>query len=177
MCWENGEMKVAQEAMTERERFLRHMGFRSVDRNPLIETGFWTETLEHWHHEGVRKQVVHDRHVEVCLDLGLRFNRNWLPIDAPMCSPCEPKVREDHGDVQVIRDEDGVVYRQRTRHRTIPQHTCFPVESEAEDTPPLPRLISAKAERHVEDFDEDLQWRWERGEIVGVNSYGLFGFL
>ena len=51
--------------MNERECFFRYMSFEPVDRIPLMEMGFWTETLERWHHEGLPKWVTHDRPMEV----------------------------------------------------------------------------------------------------------------
>ncbi|MHC4440938.1 MAG: uroporphyrinogen decarboxylase family protein [Planctomycetota bacterium] len=30
--------------------------------------------------------------------------------------------------------------------------------------------------RYSDDFDRDLHWRWERGEIIGANFRGFFGF-
>jgi hypothetical protein len=48
--------------LTERERFLRYMDFQPVDRPPLMEMGFWTETFERWHHEGLPRWVTHERH-------------------------------------------------------------------------------------------------------------------
>ena len=65
--------------MNERERFLRRMSFQSVDRIPLMEMGFWTETLERWHHEGLPKWVTHDRHLEAYLDLDLSFSTSASP--------------------------------------------------------------------------------------------------
>jgi uroporphyrinogen decarboxylase len=40
----------------------------------------------------------------------------------------------------------------------------------------LPRLDGADPGRYSDDFDEDLHWRRERGEIIGVNFRGFFGF-
>ena len=53
--------------MNERECFFSYMSLEPVGRIPLREMGFWTETLERWHHEGLPKWVTHDRHMEVRL--------------------------------------------------------------------------------------------------------------
>jgi len=166
-----------QATISERERFLRYMSFQPVDRIPLMEMGFWDETLERWHHEGLPKWVVHDRHLEAYLDLDLSFNRNWLPINALIYPPFEPKILEETETDQILSDENGVVYRQRKHHRTIPQYIRFPVENEADYERILPRLNGADPGRYAVDFDEDLHWRRERGEIVGVNFHSFFGFL
>ena len=152
------------------------MNFEPVDRVPLMEMGFWAETFERWHHEGLPRWVTHDRHLEAYLGLDLSFNRNWLPINDLLYPPFEPQVLEETEGEQIVSDQDGVVYRQRKHHRTIPQYIRFPVENEADYEKLLPRLNGADPGRYAEDFDEDLRWRRERGEIVGVHFHAFFGF-
>jgi hypothetical protein len=163
-------------ALSERDRFLRYMNFQSVDRIPLMEMGFWSETFERWYHEGLPRWVTHDRHLEAHLGLDLSFNRNWLPINDALYPPLEPRVLEDRENEQVLSDENGVVYRQQKQHRTIPQYIRFPVEDEADYERLLPRLNGVHPGRYADDFDEDLHWRRQRGEIVGVHFRSFFGF-
>ncbi len=40
----------------------------------------------------------------------------------------------------------------------------------------LSRLDGTDPGRYSEDFDQELRWRRERGEIIGVNFRGFFGF-
>jgi len=162
--------------MTERERFLKYMRFEPVDRIPLMEMGVWDETLERWHHEGLPTWVTNLRQLEDYLDLDRSFNVNWLPISQEVYPPFEPEVLEDQGDVLLIRDERGIVFRQQKRHKTIPEFVEFPIR-DAEDYERLrPRLDGNSPGRYAEDFDEDLHWRRQRGEIIGVNFRSLFGF-
>ncbi len=162
--------------MNDRERFLNYMTFQPVDRAPLMEMGFWPETLECWHHEGLPKWVTHDRHAEAYLGLDLSFNRNWLPINDEIYPPFEVEILEETETVQVIRDENGVLLRQQKRMKTIPQYIRFPVENEADYERLRPRLNGADPGRYPADFDEDLHWRRVRGEIVGVHLRSFFGF-
>lgn len=162
--------------MNERERFIKYMQFQSVDRIPLMEMGVWTETLERWYHEGLPRWVTTLRHLEDYLDLDRSFNLNWLPLNAGIYPPYKSKVLEETEDEQIISDEMGVVYRQRKHHKTIPQYIRFPVQNEADYEQLLPRLNGQDPGRYSDDFDEDLHWRCERGEIVGVDFPGFFGF-
>lgn len=162
--------------MNQRERFLKYMRFEPVDRIPLMEMGVWPETLERWHHEGLPKWVTELRHLEDYLRLDRSFNLNWLPISVDVYPPFEPEVLEDREEDQIVRDENGIVYRQRKHHRTIPQFIRFPVENEADYDRLRPRLDGTSPGRYSEDFDEDLHWRCQRGEIVGANFRSFFGF-
>ena len=162
--------------MNQRERFLKYMRFEPVDRIPLMEMGVWPETLERWHHEGLPKWVSELRHLEDYLRLDRSFNLNWLPISGDVYPPFEPEVLEDREEDQIVRDENGIVYRQRKHHRTIPQFIRFPVENEADYDRLRPRLDGTSPGRYSHDFDEDLHWRRQRGEIVGANFRSFFGF-
>ncbi|MHC4508584.1 MAG: uroporphyrinogen decarboxylase family protein [Planctomycetota bacterium] len=104
------------------------------------------------------------------------FNVNWLPINGEVYPPFEEKVLEETEDEQVISDANGVIYRQRKSHKTIPSYIRFPIENESDYEDLLPRLDGADPGRYSDDFDQDLHWRRERGEIIGVNFRGFFGF-
>jgi uroporphyrinogen decarboxylase len=162
--------------MNERERFLRYMHFKSVDRIPLMEMGIWPETLERWHCEGLPRWVTSIRHLEDYLRLDRSFNINWLEINHEIYPPFEERVLEETEKEQVISDANGVVYRQRKTHKTIPNYIRFPIENEADYMDLLPRLDGSDPGRYSDDFDQDLHWRRERGEIIGVNFRGFFGF-
>jgi len=162
--------------MNQRERFLNYMQFKPVDRVPLMDMGVWDETFERWHHEGLPKWITNLRHLEDYLHLDLSFNVNWLPINDQLYPYFETQVLEETETEQIIRDGMGVTLRQRKWYRTIPQYIRFPVENEADYEALLPRLNGSDAGRYEADFDEDLHWRRERGEIVGLNWQGFFGF-
>ena len=162
--------------MNERQRFLQYMHFEPVDRIPLMEMGFWPETLDRWHCEGLPKWVTSIRHLEDYLRLDRSFNVNWLEINGEVYPPFEEKVLEETEEEQVVSDANGVIFRQRKTHKTIPNYIRFPIENEADYADLLPRLDGTDPGRYSEDFDDDLHWRRERGEIIGVNFRSFFGF-
>ena len=141
-----------------------------------MEMGVWPETLERWHHEGLPKWVTSLRHLEDYLRLDRSFNVNWLEINQEVYPPFEERVLEETEEEQVLSDVNGVIYRQRKTHKTIPNFIRFPIEDEASYLDLLPRLNGADPGRYIDDFDEDLHWRRERGEIIGVNFRSFFGF-
>jgi hypothetical protein len=161
--------------ITQRERFLLYMSFQDTDRVPLMEMGVWDETLVRWHCEGLPKWVTHLRHLEDFLGLDRSFNVNWLPIDNELYPPFEPKVIEEDEETITIRDESGTVLRQKKSHKTIPHYISFPVESAADYEKLSSRLNGAAPGRYAEYFDDDLRWRIERGEIIGINFRSFFG--
>jgi len=163
-------------SMTQRERFLGHMAFREVDRIPLMEMGLWPETLERWHGEGLPETVTCLRKLETHLDLDVSFNLNWLAIDDNIHPAFPEKILEETEETQVISDRLGVVYRCGKRGRSIPQYIRFPVRDEKDYDALHPRLEGTTASRYPSGFDQDLQARRNRGEIVGVSFRSFFGF-
>jgi hypothetical protein len=159
-----------------RERYLRCMRFQPVDRVPLMEMGVLDETFARWHAEGLPRWVTDLRHLEDYLQLDRSWNCNWLPIHDSIYPPFEPRVLEETGDEQIISDQLGVVYRQRKHHKTIPHYLRFPVEREADYEALRRRLDGTDAWRYPPDFDDELRWRCERGEIIGVSFPAFFGF-
>ena len=162
--------------MNQRERFLRYMTFRPVDRIPLMEIGVWPETFERWYHEGLPKWVTELRHLEDYLHLDRSFNINWLPINHEFYPPFVPTVLEETAEHEIIRDENGVECRQLKKGRSIPQYVRFPVATEEDYDRLRDRLEGSNPGRYSGDFDEDLHWRRQRGEIVGINFRSFFGF-
>ena len=46
---------------TLRERWMRAMSFQKPDRLPLMEFGYWAETLPAWHEQGLPRSVIYER--------------------------------------------------------------------------------------------------------------------
>lgn len=162
--------------MNVRERYLRTMCFEPVDCIPVMEIGVWDETLERWHHEGLPRWVRDLQNLEDFLGLDRSWNHNWLPINEKLYPLFERKVLEETETEEIISDEMGVILRQRKHHKTIPQYLRFPVENEADYEALLPRLDGKAPGRYPDDFDDELRWRWERGEIIGVSFESFFGW-
>ena len=61
--------------MNFRERFVNTMQFKPVDQIPCMDFGYWTETIERWHTEGLPGECRSDSQVEDFLGL----DRGYLP--------------------------------------------------------------------------------------------------
>jgi len=162
--------------MNIRERFVNCLTFQPVDRIPLQDLGYWPETIERWHHEGLPKWVTDQRHVEDYLQIDRSWNCNWLDLNQGFYPPFERQVLSETENEEIVRDEEGVTLRTQKHDRTIPQFIGFPVEDEADYEALLPRLDGRDLGRYPTDFADDLLWRRERGEIVGLNFHSFFGF-
>jgi hypothetical protein len=165
-----------RKSTSERERYLRYMRFEPVDRIPLMEMGVLDDTFARWYGEGLPRWVRDLRNLEDYLQLDRSWNCNWLPIQDLIYPFFEQQVLDENETEQVISDSQGVVYRTRKHQPTIPQYIRFPVENEADYEKLLPLLIGKDPARYPPDFTDDLRWRIERGEIIGISFPGFFGF-
>lgn len=162
--------------MNTRERYLSYMRFETVDRAPVMEMGVWDESLERWHREGLPKWVTSLQNLEDFLRLDRSWNHNWLPIHEQIYPSFEREVLEETETDHIIRNEMGVTLRTRKHHQSIPQYIRFPVENEVDYDALLPRLDGKNPGRYPDKFDDELRWRWERGEIIGISLQSCFGW-
>ena len=71
--------------MNHLERFHRVFEFKEVDRVPDYEFGYWTETVDRWHREGLPLEKKTHRDIELylglegwdCVETGLRWRTAW----------------------------------------------------------------------------------------------------
>jgi hypothetical protein len=55
--------------MNFKERFVNTMAFKPVDHVPCMDFGYWPETIERWHNEGLPAEVQSGSQVEDFLGL------------------------------------------------------------------------------------------------------------
>ena len=81
-------------------------------------------------------------------------------------------------ETTVVRsDAIGVLFRERKHGRSFPQYLRFPIENETDYENLRPRLANGSDPgRYSDDFDDDLRWRRQRGEIIGANIRSFFGW-
>jgi len=162
--------------MNERDRFVRCLQFKAVDRVPDMEMGVWPETLARWRREGLPWWVGNLFQLSDHLRMDKSFNCDWLPIHNEIYPEPETRIVEERPDWVVTENSLGMRARQGRTNASIPQYLRFPVEG-PEDYDRLARFLDpGDAGRYRPDFDADLLHRTGRGELRGVSFSGLFGF-
>ena len=93
--------------MTTRERFLQVFHWGAPDRLPNLEFGYWDETIEAWHRQGLPLDIHDNEAVERYLGLEGVSVFTKVPIKNGLYPAFEKKVIKDLGDRLLIQDEDG----------------------------------------------------------------------
>jgi uroporphyrinogen decarboxylase len=164
-----------------RERFHATMHYEPRDRVPLIDFGFWDETLDIWHEQGLPADVdrsnIHDY-------LGMDYDFSEVTFatgtDAGLLPPFEEQVLEDRGDQEVVQQADGVRVLRSKRMGSIPQHVGhLLVDHESWETHYKPRLDPAHPDRMPPDLEARVQaWADPEHDALAVPWVGgLYGWL
>lgn len=168
--------------MTERQRFNATMHYQERDRCPICDFGFWTETLDVWHEQGLPKTVTYHDYNAVHTDV-------WFGMDSYTGGPGEHvdllpafeyKVLEDRGDHEIVQNGDGVVLLQKKVMGSIPHHVSHTlVDRDSWNKHFKWRLDPTSCERYPKDWDAAVAiWRDENREhCVTLSGGSLFGRL
>jgi uroporphyrinogen decarboxylase len=116
--------------LTLRERYRRAINFRKVDRMPNFEFGYWAETLNNWHREGLPAEVKDEKSAYEYFGI-----ENWktAPINVMGMKPAfEHEVLEEDEKYLTYRDSSGYIARiNKTGDKSIPQYIDFPIKDRA----------------------------------------------
>ncbi|MGB4716092.1 MAG: hypothetical protein WBH42_01710, partial [Bacillota bacterium] len=85
--------------LTHRERFLRQMHFQTIDRGVHWEFGYWDQTIERWHKEGLPQEITQGEgrgSVEAFFGVDPRFS---VPIQIGLDPPFS-------GSIKVLEDKE-----------------------------------------------------------------------
>ncbi|MEM1693543.1 MAG: hypothetical protein QW456_04960, partial [Ignisphaera sp.] len=115
--------------LNHRERFLRTFEFRSVDRVPNYEFGYWNETIDRWHREGLPIEVKTSNDIEQYLGLEGIESLEFLPIAIGIW-PNPPSISlKKENDREMVADGLGGIFVKKVSTSTIPQYIRHPIRN------------------------------------------------
>jgi uroporphyrinogen decarboxylase len=132
--------------MTPRERFAAILRYQPVDRCPIMNFGFWSETRERWASEGLPVEADADAF------FGFENYRGAWP-NLGLCPGFADEVVEDRGDSEIVRQGDGAIVERSKRGGSIPRHLGHALTDRASwEQLFKPRLQAATAARWSADW-------------------------
>lgn len=105
--------------MTDRERFLATMHYRTRDRAPICDFGFWSETAEVWKSQGLPEHLDANTASDF---FGMDRFEGWVGIRDSLDPLFESVILEDRGDQEVVQGGDGVRTLRHKFMSSIPMH-------------------------------------------------------
>ncbi|MCI4438606.1 hypothetical protein JHC27_01955 [archaeon] len=163
--------------MNERERLLRTLQFKEVDRVPDYEFGYWDETIDRWHAEGLPLHLHSNNDVEDYFKLEGWDTIDMLPVRTGLWpSPPSRKIKE-YEDKEVIDDGLGGVYIRKKWTSTIPLHLRWPLKNKEDWEKIRPFFDPDTPGRMPLNYDEIVEGYKERDYPLGIHVGSLYGWL
>ena len=169
--------------MNSRQRFHATMHYQPRDRVPIADFGFWEETIEIWHDQGLPQEIYFDGEDNNTLEFfGMDFGIDGIgtEVESGLYPAFEEKIIEDHGNRIIMQQDDGVIVERDRFMSSIPKpiaHTLTDRDSWQEHF--LPRLNPEDLGRFPRDWTERVDfWKSPQHEQVLVLPGGsLYGWL
>lgn len=170
--------------MTNRERALAVLNYRSYDRMPVVHFGYWWETLEKWVAEGHLTAEDIAGHgdgnaVDDALAAKIGFDFNWQSMfytGTGLRPPFESRVIEEHPDgSRSVLNGDGMIILQKPDAGSIPAEVDHLLKDRAAwEEHYLPRL-EWNDDRVNMDALNALKDDAGRENPIGLHCGSLFG--
>jgi len=167
--------------MNDRQRFHATMNYQPRDRSPIMDFGFWDETLPIWHEQSLPTHVNRLTSDDFFgMDAGIEAGQRVVGAVSGLAPTFEELVLEDRGEYELRQQADGVQVLRRKFLSSIPlpvSHKLTDRESWREHF--APKLDPTNPARYPANWDERVKvWRDPNRESLAVLPGGsLYGWL
>jgi uroporphyrinogen decarboxylase len=160
--------------MTLRERWVRTMHYQKADRLPMMEFGYWDETLPLWHEQGLPRTVKTE--AQAYAYFGIEdWGDEGVNTDG-LCPGFERETIEETEDYIIWRDEERTVKKESKKDiKTIPHFIDYGLKNredwklfKARLNPDTPGRFPADWEKRVKAFQtRDYPLCIHIGSLIG----------
>jgi uroporphyrinogen-III decarboxylase len=163
--------------MNQRERFLRTFRFKDVDRVPDFEFGFWDETIDRWHREGLPLEKRNNRDIELYLGLEGWDCGEWLPVRTGFWPPLPQRIIKEEENRATVDDGMGGIYVGTVGSSSPPHYLRYPLRSREEWEQLKPFFNPDTPGRFPLNWDEIAESYRNRDYPLGISVGSLYGWL
>jgi len=160
--------------MNDRERFLATMNYEPHDRVPWGEMGFWPETIEVWHKQGMPQDV------HLADFFGFDRLREGIDVSLDLMPGFDPEVLEETDEYRVVRRATGVTAKEFKGEHSfrMPQWLAFPLHTRDDwEHEFKPRLNPDSPARYPLYWEEKVRM-WDRRDYPLTMRMGsVYGWL
>ena len=159
------------------ERFIRTISFESVDRVPVMDFGYWKETIEKWHSQGLPDYITSTEDVESYFGCDRGFETNLINyygdkgpmgIEWGIWPPFTKEIIEETDDTILYGGECGKILEHKTSG-SMPHQMQFPVETMKDfEEKVLPRMDPWDKSRVLPDCADMLKRGKDQGQATGI---------
>lgn len=158
--------------MTYRDRFVRTVQFKTVDRLPFrLAYGLMPGVLEEWHAQGLPRAV--QTYDDLCGHFGFPRHARGLPLNQGCVPPFEEKVLSEDDEAVVATDSFGRTTKMLKKYTSLPMAFEFPVR-DRETWLTYKERLAVRPERIGADLEKVAAANLAEGQ---PNVFGAMGFF
>ncbi len=160
--------------MNDRERFVNTMNYGPRDRVPWGEMGFWPETLDVWHTQGMPRDIHLNSY------FGFDRLREQVNVSFDLLPGFDVQVLEESESYRVVRRGNGVVAKEFKGEHSfrMPQWLRFPLETREDwENEIKPRLNPHSPARYPEYWEEKVRMWAQRDYPLTMRAGSVFGWI
>lgn len=116
-------------SLNHRERFLGTFEFKDVNRVPDYEFGYWTETVDRWHREGLPIDKKTDRDIELYLGLEGLACVEMIPVRTGLWPNLPERIIREDEDKAIVDDGMGGIYVRTKSTSSVPHYIRHPLKN------------------------------------------------
>lgn len=163
--------------MNRKERFLHTFHFEEVDRVPDYEFGYWTETVQRWHREGLPLERDSNRDVELYFKLEGLESAEHLPVVTGFWPGLPGRILKETEDGMTVDDGMGGIYEQKKWVSTVPFYIRYPIR-DRDDWQKLRSFFDPDTPgRFPLNWEEVARSYRDRDYPLGIGIGSLYGWL
>lgn len=163
--------------MSVRERFNKVLHWQKPNRIPNMDFGYWNETIQRWHTEGLPESVTNDWELETYLGLEGEARIATLPVINGLWPFFEHKILEDKGEHVIVRNFEGAICEMHKSSPSIPHYIKFGLETRKDWEKWREERLDYKNPDRIGDVKKTVEDAHAAGMPVRFHAGALYGWL
>jgi uroporphyrinogen decarboxylase len=163
--------------LNRRDRFLATFSFKEVDRLPDYEFGYWDETIDRWHEQGLPSHLKSQRDVELFFGLEGWESEETLPVVTGIWPRMPERILSESADTVVVDDGMGGIYVKKRWTSSVPHYLRHPIRDRADWERLRPFFDPDTPGRYPVNWDEIAERYRDRDYPVRISVGSLYGWL
>lgn len=148
-----------------------------MDRIPDYEFGYWTETIDRWHAEGLPWEKRNNRDVELYFGLEGWDCGESLPIRSGLWPVLPSRILQEKGRKTMVDDGMGGICERLTGTSSIPHYLRYPLKNREDWERLRPFFDPDTPGRFPLNWEEVAESYKERDYPLGIGIGSLYGWL
>jgi Uroporphyrinogen decarboxylase (URO-D) len=163
--------------MNTRERFNNVLHWQKPDRIPIMDFGYWGETILEWHKQGLPHDIQTGKQLEQHLGLEGTENIAYVPVRNGLFPSFEREVLEEQGNKLLIRDDEGNTCRVLKDREGMSQYVSYGLETREDWEVYKRERLDCTLPQRIGDVQKAVAEAHDAGMPVLFNAGSLYGYL